>query len=358
MSESSAVTVLDSLAAPVMVVDCNLCLSYANAAAQQFFRSSLSHLNGLALTVLLQADESHPLVQMVDQVRHGAAAVHQQGIVLDTLRTGACIISAQASPLADESGAVVLSLHEQSLALRVDSRLAGQTAARSAAGLADLLAHEVKNPLAGIRGAAQLLQGSVTDSDRPLAQLIVDEVDRIAHLVERLDVLSDKAPVSMEAINIHAVLGHVCRLASSGWARNIKIREIYDPSLPDVWGNRNQLVQLFLNLVKNAAEAVPERGGEITLTTSCPVGVRLPSDGARPLMVSVADNGSGVAEVLRPRLFDAFVSDKLSGTGLGLALAAKIVATHGGLIEFDSIPKQTVFRVMLPMVAPSRDAES
>jgi two-component system, NtrC family, nitrogen regulation sensor histidine kinase GlnL len=219
-----------------------------------------------------------------------------------------------------------------------------------------MLAHEIKNPLSGIRGAAQLLEQDADDSGRQLTQLICDETDRIVALVDRMEAFSDHQPLARHAVNIHEVLERVRRIAQSGFARHVRFGEEYDPSLPAVHGNRDLLVQVILNLVKNAAEAVPAAGGEIILATAHRQGRRLATVGGGqplqvPLMVSIADNGGGIPDELKAHLFDPFVTTKRNGTGLGLALVAKVIGDHGGIIEFDSQPRKTVFRVFLP-VAP------
>ena len=201
-----------------------------------------------------------------------------------------------------------------------------------------------------------LLEQSAGDEDRTLTRLICDEADRIVKLVDRMEVFSDERPVEREPVNIHVVLEHVKRLAQSGFARGIKFVEDYDPSLPPVLANRDQLVQVFLNLVKNAAEAIGDSttDGEIQITTAFRPGVRLSLPGLKtrvslPLEFCIKDNGPGVPEDLLPHLFDPFVTTKPTGTGLGLALVAKIVGDHGGIIECESQPRQTIFRVLMPM---------
>jgi two-component system nitrogen regulation sensor histidine kinase GlnL len=222
--------------------------------------------------------------------------------------------------------------------------------------MAAVLAHEIKNPLSGIRGAAQLLEPGLKDEDRGLTQLICAETDRIRNLVDRMEVFGDERPLGTEPVNIHLVLDHVKRLAETGFAGGTPIVVDYDPSLPPVPGNRDKLVQAFLNLLKNAAEAIEEgrEPGRIVLRTAFRPGMRLavPGSIARvslPLMIEVEDTGPGVAEELKPHLFDPFVTTKRKGTGLGLALVAKIIRDHGGVIECESAPKRTVFRVLLPL---------
>jgi two-component system nitrogen regulation sensor histidine kinase GlnL len=299
------------------------------------------------------------LLSLVEQVRSRGAAVNEYRVDLGTPRNpGERLVDLHVAPVPERPDHIVVMLQERTIADKMDRQLTHRSAARSVIALAAMLAHEIKNPLSGIRGAAQLLEQSVGDEDRSLTRLICEEADRIVKLVDRMEVFTDQRPIEREPVNVHAVLEHVKRLAYSGFARHIKFVEDYDPSLPPVLANRDQLIQVFLNLVKNAAEAIGEEAadGEICLSSSFRPGVRLTVPGSKtrvalPLEFCVRDNGPGVPEDLLPHLFDPFVTTKPSGSGLGLALAAKIIGDHGGIIECESQPRRTVFRVLMPIYA-------
>lgn len=352
--EVSAEAVLSVLPAATLVVDHSTIIRYANPAAEQLFKASAQALVGEPLASILPPHG--PVVALVEQAVGNSTDMTAHGVTLDTPRTGIRTVSIYVTPLVDKPDWVVVSLQEQTRALKIGQQLEYRAAARSITAMAAMLAHEVKNPLSGIRGAAQLLGQGASEGDRHLTQLICDEADRIVALVNRMEVFSDDRPLAREPVNIHVVLERVRRLAENGFAKGVKFNERYDPSLPPVDGNLDQLVQVFLNLVKNAAEAVSSMGGEITLSTSYQPGVRVAVQGASgriqlPLQVTVQDNGSGIPEELRPHLFDPFVTTKPKGTGLGLALVAKIISDHGGVIEFESQQGRTVFKIMLPIVA-------
>lgn len=350
--------VLTALSVPLFVVDAGGDISFVNQAAEQFFASSRNSLVGRPLLNLLSEDS--PVVGLVQQVRDGGHSVSETGVTLSSPKIGSHFVSIDAAVMTELPGSVVVSIHERSIARKIDHQLVHRNAARSVTAMAAMLAHEVKNPLSGIRGAAQLLEQNADPEDHQLTRLICEEADRIVALVDRMEMFSDQRPLAREAVNIHVVLEHVRRLAESGFARHLRFVETYDPSLPPVYGNRDLLIQAILNLVKNAAEAAPQDGGEITLSTRYQQGVRLavPGSGARidlPLTLIVQDNGPGIPEDLQPHLFDPFVTTKSGGSGLGLALVAKIIGDHGGVVEFDSKPRRTAFRVMLPMAPPTRE---
>ncbi len=346
--------ILAVLPDPVLVIDPGNRLIYANAAAEQFFELSALNLHGLAANELLPKDS--PVLALIESVRKTGHSVAEYGVLIETPRLKSHTVTIQATALAEDRADVVVLLQQRSMADKIDRQLTHRNAARSVTAMAAMLAHEVKNPLSGIRGAAQLLEENASQPDRELTHLICDEADRICALVDRMEVFSDRRPIERGPVNIHEVLDRAKLLAQNGFARHVRFVADYDPSLPPVHGNRDLLIQTFLNLVKNAAEAVPKQGGEIHLATAYQQGVRLAVPGSDervhlPLVVSIIDNGDGVPEDLRAHLFDPFVTTKHNGTGLGLALVAKVVNDHGGVIEFDSQPRRTVFRVCLPMAA-------
>lgn len=368
--------VLAALPDPVIVVDRAGHIRFVNPAAEQFLGSGALALRGSALADLVMPGSA--LLSLVDAVWHVGNTISGYDVLLEGPRIGSRLVTIQGALIGppagearglkarrrdlrpqgdpkEEGDRLVLSVHERAMAEKLDRHLTHTKAARSLTAMAAMLAHEVKNPLSGIRGAAQLLEQDLPPAGHELTRLICEETDRIVALLDRMEGFADPRPIARGGVNIHEVLERVRRIAQSGFARHVSLIEEYDPSLPPVLGDRDLLVQVFLNLVKNAAEAVPNAGGEIVLTTAYRHGLRLAVAGEGrqhlPLMVSVGDNGPGIPEELRPHLFDPFVTTKRNGSGLGLALVAKLVGDHGGVVEFDSEPRRTVFRVFLPMAA-------
>jgi two-component system nitrogen regulation sensor histidine kinase GlnL len=362
-------SVLQALPQPVIVIDENRMLVFVNYAAETFFGASLSVLSRQRLDDLIAFGS--PIVALAQSVAERRAPMTEYRVRVGSARFGDAaddrIVDVFASPISDLDARVALLFQERTMADKIDRQLVSRGAARSVTGLASMLAHEIKNPLSGIRGAAQLLEQSVTAEELPLARLVREEVDRIVDLIDRVEVFGDDRPIEREAINIHVVLDRVKLLAKSGVARNISFSEDYDPSLPPVLGNRDQLIQVFLNLVKNAAEALDRTPkGEIKISTAFRPGIRIAVQGVSqrislPLEIVIEDNGPGIAPDLLPILFDPFITTKANGSGLGLALVAKIVGDHGGVIDSDSRPGRTRFRVLLPVAKglkmPAEDSE-
>lgn len=351
-NEKWANLVLEALPNPLIQLGTNNTIVYLNTAAETFFEASMGYLKGLPFTELLPGNT--PLLEMVKNVRHSGNSIMDHDLVLEGIRIGVRIVNVGVSPLPGKDGHVVISFFERSLAQRLHNQQQSRGAARSVSGMAAMLAHEVKNPLSGIKGAAQLLAQTIDEQDQPLAKLICDETDRICELVDKMEGFADERPLKRGEVNIHEILNHCIRLATAGFGNRVKFKEEYDPSLPATLGNKDVLIQLFLNLLKNACEAISDENGEVRITTSYRQGmsVKVGGSGDRlglPLMITIQDNGIGIPSELLDNLFDPFVTTKSNGTGLGLAFVAKAIADHGGFVEVETVPRLTTFRVMLPM---------
>ncbi len=347
--------ILNALRHPVLTVGPDNEIAYANAAAEIFFSTSSTMLQRNRLEAYVPF--SSPLLTLLDQVRQSGVSINEYDVDIGTLQTGGIrLVDLQVNPVPDQPDTCIILLQERNIAQKIKRQLSHRSAARSVTGMASMLAHEIKNPLSGIRGAAQLLEMMVEEDNKNLTQLICNETDRITTLVDQMEVFSDERPLQAEPVNVHAVLGHVKELAAAGFASAIELVEDYDPSLPQTAGNKDQLIQVCLNLVKNAAEAInsASKAGEIKLATSCRPGIRMsvagnPGRVSLPLEIRIEDSGPGIPADLMPHLFEPFVTTRASGKGLGLALVAKIVRDHGGVIECESQPGRTIFRMLLPV---------
>ncbi|HBU98838.1 two-component system sensor histidine kinase NtrB [Thalassospira lucentensis] len=344
--------VLNAIASAVVVANRDGHIRFVNQATEQLFNTSASVLCRTNLTDYIPGDS--PVFSLIRQAIDGATLVADHNLMIESPKIGKHTVNLTVGSMPDESDCAVLTFEPRSIAQKIDNQLLSRNSARSVSAMAAILAHEIKNPLSGIRGAAQLLEQTSNEDDRVLTRLICDEADRIVDLVDRMEIFSDK-PLERGAVNIHTVLEHVRRLAENGFGKHLVFEEVYDPSLPPVFGNRDQLIQVFLNLLKNAGEAVDADDGTIIISTRYQHGVRLAVAGADarvhlPLVVSVRDNGPGISPDMRESLFDPFVTTKPTGTGLGLALVAKIINDHGGVIEVKDVPGGGAeFQIMLPI---------
>jgi len=349
--------VWNSLPNPVVTIGPDGAITEVNGAAENFLSASSRQLKGQSLAAL--AGEDSRLTELVRLVLRDEVNMAEYGIELSLPELPTRLVDLQAAPLAERGAGALVMIHPRAILETMDRSLTHRTAARSVAGMAQMLAHEIKNPLAGISGAAQLLEMNLDDQDRELTGLIRDEVERIGKLVSRVEQFGEIGPGRYQAVNIHDVLERACRSAKAGFASHVRFVQEYDPSLPPTLGDADQLMQVMLNLLKNAAEAVPKVGGIITVRTSYRAGMKVATPSGQreslPLQVMIADNGTGVPEELQRHIFEPFVTSKGGGSGLGLALVSKIVSDHGGVISCESEPGWTRFRLLLPVAAMAAD---
>lgn len=344
---------------PALVVDAHDMIVTANPATEGFGATSLRQMAGKPLGRFVGNDSA--VLDVVGQARRNGVSVAQYNVMVGWADQVPQLQNVHAAPLHDGTGEILILMHPQGMAEKMDRSLGHRSAARSVTGMAAMLAHEIRNPLAGISGAAQLLEMGLGDSDRELTGLIQAEAARIGKLVDRVEQFGDLRPAQRKPLNVHDVLDRVRRAAQVGFAAHVRFSEDYDPSLPPTAGDPDQLLQVFQNLLKNAAEAVPRVGGTIAIATGFSPGVKLVRPGqkseALPLVVTITDNGPGIPESLIRDVFDPFVSSKVNGSGLGLSLVSKFIADHGGVVECDSRPGRTRFRVRLPVWRGATDDE-
>ena len=343
--------ILNAMSSSVLVVGAGLEVTFVNPAAEQLLGVSKTVLYGMSLEEIMPKDS--PLLDRIRRVRSEGGSVSDYSVELPLTRDAVHLLDLHVSQLSEHSDSVMVLLHPCSVAQRLNHHHNHRGRARSIAGLGATLAHEVKNPLSGIRGAAQLLEAGVDDDERPLIRLICDETDRICALVDQMEQFADLRPLKRDAVNIYQVLEHVRRLAENGFGTKVKFVERYDPSLPEVDGDRDQLVQVFLNLIKNAVEAAAVDDGEVMISTQYQHGfaIRVPNSRESiqlPITVRIQDNGPGISDDVASHIFEPFISTKHSGSGLGLPLVAKIIGDHGGVVEFENLNKGALFSIHLP----------
>lgn len=343
-------TIWASLPVPAVLIDAGDRILDVNSAGEGFLNASARSVKGTPVWDLIAVDA--PLEQALDRARKSDTPLFVNDVDVGTGARAPLQCALQIAPLSGHAGSMILMITPRELAGRMTQRHSVKSAAQSAIGMAEMLAHEIKNPLAGITGAAQLLSMNLSAQDNELTDLIVAECRRIVKLLEQVEQFGNLSAPDLRAVNLHDVLDRARRSALLGFAADMQIIEDYDPSLPLAHGDPDQLLQVVLNLLRNAAEAAGKDGGTIRIRSLYQHSFRLRrSDGTGrllPLQIEITDDGPGLPDNIRDDIFDAFVSGRENGTGLGLALVSKIVSDHGGWISVESVPGKTTFRISLP----------
>ena len=354
-----------SLPVPAFLIDESDLIGAANPAAEIFLNSSARALLGVPVLDRLAIDA--PMEEALARVRANQADLFINDVDVGTGDRAPVLCNLQMAPLAEAPEIVLMLIAPRDIAGRLTQGEPGLSGVRSAIGMADMLAHEIKNPLAGIAGAAQLLSMNLENGDRELTELIVEETRRVVKLLDQVEEFGRLTPPDLQPVNIHDVLRRARRSAMLGFAAHMRVIEDYDPSLPPVLADSDQLVQVVLNLLKNASEAAGPGGGTIRIRSFYDIALRLrrrlppgapapADDTARarasstlPVQIEIIDDGPGIPPEIAANMFDPFVSGRENGTGLGLALVARIIGAHGAWISADSVPGRTVFRLSLPL---------
>jgi two-component system nitrogen regulation sensor histidine kinase GlnL len=346
-----------SLPIPAFVIDDQDRIADVNSAGEGFMNASNRVLKGAGIWELLQLDP--PIADAFARSRSNGTPLFVNDVDVGANGRGPLHCAIQVSALQGRPGHMLMLLSPRELAGRMTRNHSVKSAAQSAIGLAEMLAHEIKNPLAGITGAAQLLSMNASREDIELTDLIVAESHRIVKLLEQVEQFGNLTEPARQPVNLHDILDRARRSAQLSFAAHMTITEDYDPSLPMAWGDPDQLAQVIANLLRNASEAAKKSGGNIHLRTFFEHSFRLRrndgSGSSLPLQIEVSDDGPGLPPAIRDEIFDPFVSGRENGSGLGLALVSKIISEHGGWIAVDSVPGRTTFRLSLPRVP--RDAE-
>ncbi|KIC11296.1 ATPase [Leisingera sp. ANG-M1] len=346
-----------SLPVPAFLIDAQDRIADVNAAGEGFLNASRKALVGQSVWDTLAIDA--PIEEAFTRARVQGTPLFVNDIDVGSGSRAPLQCGVQVSPLQGQDGVMLLMVSPRELAGRMTQNHSAKSAAASAIGMAEMLAHEIKNPLAGITGAAQLLSMNLAPEDLELTDLIVSESRRIVKLLEQVEQFGNLSEPGFKPVNLHDVLDRARRSALLGFGAHMTITEEYDPSLPMAWGDADQLLQVVLNLLKNASEAADSKGGHIHIRTFYEHSFRLRrSDGTGkllPLQIEIVDDGPGLPDKIKDDIFDPFVSGRENGTGLGLALVSKIVSEHNGWISVSSVPGRTVFRLSLSRVP--RDAK-
>ncbi len=346
-----------SLPLPALLVDLAGKILEANPAAEIFLNASAKNLRGQPALDRLHIDA--PMEEAFARARANQSPLFINDVDVTSGERAPMQCNVQIATMLDNPGITMVLISPREIAERLGRSMSVKSAARSAIGMAEMLAHEIKNPLAGISGAAQLLSMGLSAEDREMTDLIVAETHRIVKLLEQVEQFGNLRAPDRRAVNIHDALDRARRSALAGYGAHMTIVEDYDPSLPATFADLDQLVQVFLNLIKNAVEAAGQTGGTIRLHTFYDQSLRLRQKGgpgrAVPLQIEIIDDGPGIAPQITADIFEPFVSGRENGTGLGLALVSKIISDHEGWVSVESAPGRTTFRVSLPVAKSQKE---
>ncbi len=343
--------VLESFPDIILIIDKENKVLFVNSAAEDFLYLSRGKILGKRLDKFFFKDS--PLFDLLKKVKSHSDVIRDEEFYLASIRSKRNLFSAQVSGVTNYPGVRVIRLQEKTITKEISQRFQSIHAGQSISVMSKVFAHEIKNPLSGIRGAAQLLEDKIPSEDLDLTKMIRDEVDRICRLVDKIDVFNGDYFFLKSELNIHKILEHVKTISLNGFAKRIIFEKNYDPSLPPIVGHEDQLIQAFLNLIKNSSEALGNKEGRILLKTLYSHPSRTASNGSAyddlPIVVEIPDNGSGISKAILNSMFDPFITTKKTGSGLGLSVASKIISDHGGTIEFTSKPGETICSVRFPI---------
>ena len=338
-----------SLPVPALLLDGQQAIVGSNPAAEAFLNLSANVLLGANLWDMVLIDA--PLDGAFSRAQTTRTSLFLNDVDVGSGMGAPMQCNVQFAPLTGTQDHMIMMISPREVASMMTQNGLSGKAARSAIGMAEMLAHEIKNPLAGITGAAQLLSMGLATEDQEMTDLIVEESRRIVKLLEQVEQFGNLRPPQRTAVNIHDIIDRARQSAAVGFGAHMFFIVDYDPSLPLADVDADQLQQVLLNLLKNASEAGKE-GGSIHLRTFYDAALRLrQSDGSQmrlPLQIEVIDDGPGLPPDIADDIFEPFVSGRENGTGLGLALVSKLIHDGGGWISVETVPGKTTFRVSLP----------
>ncbi|MGF1642877.1 MAG: nitrogen regulation protein NR(II) [Thiotrichales bacterium] len=336
--------ILEHMDTAVLLLDQRLGVVFLNPAGEMLFEKSLKRIRNRKLTAICPTQRG--LIELIQSAIRDGAPISRRELSLRLPSGREIIVNLTCTPIGE--GGALIEVQQIARLLNITQDEVRQKEYSALRQLARGLAHEVKNPLGGIRGAAQLLQAELENPElHEYTQVIISETDRLQVLIDRI--LGPRRPPNKQSLSIHEVTEHVRRLLQAEANRNVRIDRDYDPSIPELRADRDQLVQAVLNIARNALEALSKSGGRIVLRTR--VSRHYTIDGTcHPLVIrlQIEDDGPGVPETLQPQIFFPMVTNKANGSGLGLSIAESLISGHGGLIKFHSEPGKTIFEILLP----------